>query len=284
MEITDPTGQGRHVSCLKLIDGDFYYRGQLHRVDEEYLARIVNDFEVLLATGWTSPILIEHEMKGERHGDVFALFASGKTLSALVAWADKDAEAQIAAGKWRDVSVGLYTVEHAATGLELYTVLEVSRTAVPHMNHLGRMIASQHGAKQMTLTEMLAGLEARLKAIEAAMKPAEAPTETAEEEEDEDAKAIEAALSASEEDEMLAGIDAKFHANLKSVFARDKEKAKSLAAKIRAHAEPRKGNPANLVNKTLSVEEVVAKAKAEGADELTMFNDLVAKGYTIKGL
>lgn len=292
--IPDPWGLGRHVSEVILLKGDHYYGGKLSTVNERTIDELCQAFDLLTEDGWYPPVCVNHDLtSGERHGDMFAVYpVHSDELRALVAWNDKDAKRKIETRQWADTSVGIYTIEHARTGLLLTLPLEVSRVTVPHMHTTDTLIQfSGRTAVEnddMTLAETLQSILTRLSALEG-NKPKEDEKPAENEEMDEDEEAIMAALKGDEADEMLSArvIPESVRDNLRALYSRDPAKAKALAAKFPAAPKaPRTLSTKAPVTapKVIKLEEVETLAAQADMDPLAFVAKCEKDGITIKGL
>lgn len=186
---------GRHVSWVELAKAPgFSYAGHWVEVDEAWIDERVRIHEARLTgrPGWFPPVLVAHEDKGERHGDVLALARAdvdgAPTLLAALAWADPEAATKIQQRRLTDVSVALWDVEDARTGeIHEWAVVEVSITALPHLAGDSRILNSQTEVAMGLKEELTAAIEAmsdeEMAELKAMMEGGE------EEDEDEDMEA-----------------------------------------------------------------------------------------------
>tara|TARA_Y100000593_G_scaffold12977_1_gene24175 strand:- start:634 stop:1770 length:1137 start_codon:yes stop_codon:yes gene_type:complete len=155
------TDSERHHSwVIVAASPGFMYEGEMHAVDEKWIAAQVNEFNRLTDRGYTPPVLAEHTRNGGRLGDIVRLKqwhdkSDGRLkLLAEIKWAI-DAKPMIESGELKYVSAGFaqITDERGRVFNKPYALAEISIVSAPHQKSIGARHILNHETGGNTVSQ-----------------------------------------------------------------------------------------------------------------------------------
>lgn len=124
------------ISELIILSAPEFYGhwGERYVVDKFFLDKQVLQFDAYTEGGYTPPVLRQHQMNGEREGDIIKLYHDGTSLFATVRWCEPEkAKENIKSGRWKYVSGGFWSFTDDKGREYDFGLIEVSLASIPHI-------------------------------------------------------------------------------------------------------------------------------------------------------